>query len=132
MVYGLCVLVLWKYVIWGKSKKLVNNIQTKQICFKILRINVWTNEGNKKMFYLMIHSTHLQLYGIGHIRTTKIAREEFCCHHMAYSFQLAAWVILYAPSHIQDSINHGLCYTSHGTLARNEQMSELINKWMNL
>ena len=32
-------------------------------------------------------------------------------------FRLAAIVILYALSHRQDRKDHGLCYTSHGTLA---------------
>ena len=43
---------------------------------------------------------------------------------MGYSFRLAAWVILYAPSHIHDSIYRGLWYTSRGALAgsRNSSM----------
>ena len=51
-------------------------------------------------------------------------REETCCHHMGYSFRVTARVLLYAPSHIQDSTYHGLCYTSHGALAgtRNSSM----------
>ena len=46
------------------------------------------------------------------------------CRHMGYSFRLTARVILYAPSHRQDSTYHGLCYTSHGALAvtRNSSM----------
>ena len=45
--------------------------------------------------------------------------------HMGYSFRLAASVLLYAPSHRQDSTYHGLCYTSRGTLTgtRNSSMS---------
>ena len=43
---------------------------------------------------------------------------------MGYSFWLAAWVLLYAPSHRQDSTYHDLCYTSRGALAgtRNSSM----------
>ena len=43
---------------------------------------------------------------------------------MGYSFQLTARVLLYAPSHRQDSTYHSLCYTSHGALAgpRNSSM----------
>ena len=43
---------------------------------------------------------------------------------MGYSFRLTARVLLYAPSHRQDSTYHGLCYTSRGTLAgtRNSSM----------
>ena len=36
---------------------------------------------------------------------------------MGYSFRLTAMVLLYAPSHKQDSSYHGLCYTSRGALA---------------
>ena len=46
-----------------------------------------------------------------------MAREETRCRHMAYSFQLVAKVLLYAPSHRQDSTYLGLCYTSRGALA---------------
>ena len=34
------------------------------------------------------------------------------CRHIGYSFRLAARVLLYAPSHRQDSTYHGLCYIS--------------------
>ena len=44
-------------------------------------------------------------------------REETRCHYMGYSFQLAARVLLYAPSHRQDNTYHGLCYTSRAELA---------------
>ena len=51
-------------------------------------------------------------------------RKETRCHHIGYSFWLTARVILYAPSHRQDSTYHGLCYTSRGALAgtRNSSM----------
>ena len=38
-------------------------------------------------------------------------------NHIGYSFQLAARVLLYAPSLRQDSTYHSLCYTSRGALA---------------
>ena len=43
---------------------------------------------------------------------------------MGYSFRLTASVLLYAPSHRQDSTYHALCYTSRGALAgtRNSSM----------
>ena len=43
---------------------------------------------------------------------------------MGCSFRLAARVLLYVPSHRQDSTYHGLCYTSCGALAgmRNSSM----------
>ena len=43
-------------------------------------------------------------------------REETCCRHIGYSFRLTARVLLYGPSHRQDSTYHGLCYTSRGAL----------------
>ena len=51
------------------------------------------------------------------LRTILIVRNETRCHHMGYSFRLAARVLLYAQSHRQDNTYHGLCYTSRGTLA---------------
>ena len=57
-------------------------------------------------------------------KTTQIARKETRCHHMGYSFRLAASVLLYASSHRQDNTYHGLCYISCGALTgtRNSSM----------
>ena len=51
-------------------------------------------------------------------------REETHCHHMGFSFRLAARVLLYASSYRQDNTYHSLCYTSSGALAgtRNSSM----------
>ena len=72
------------------------------------------------MFYLMTHSTHF-IYGYMAsdiwLRTILIVRKETRCRHIGYSFRLAARVLLYAPSHRQDSTYHGVCYTSRGTMA---------------
>ena len=79
------------------------------------------------MFYLTTHSTHF-IYGYMAsdiwLRTILIVREETRCRHIGYSFRLAARVLLYAPSHRQDSTYHGLWYTSRGALAgtRNSSM----------
>ena len=43
-------------------------------------------------------------------------REETWCHHMGYSFRLAAMVLLYASSHRQDNTHYSLYYTSRGAL----------------
>ena len=76
-------------------------------------------EGRKEMFYLTTHSTHF-IYGYMAsdiwLRTILIVRKETCCRHIGYSFRLTARVLLYAPSHRQDSTYHGLCYTSRGAL----------------
>ena len=81
----------------------------------------------REMFYLTTHSTHF-IYGYMAsdiwLRTILIVREETRCRHIGYSFRLAARVLLYAPSHRQDSTYHGPCYTSRGALAgtRNSSM----------
>ena len=49
------------------------------------------------------------------LRTILIVREETRCRHIGYSFRVTARVLLYAPSHRQDSTYH-LCYTSRGAL----------------
>ena len=58
------------------------------------------------------------------LRTILIVRKETRCRHIGCSFRLTAMVLLYAPSHRQDSTYHGLCYTSRGALAgtRNSSM----------
>ena len=84
-------------------------------------------QGRKEMFYLTTHSTHF-IYGYMAsdiwLRTILIVRKETRCRHIGYSFRLTARVLLYAPSHRQDSTYHGLCYTSRGALAgtRNSSM----------
>ena len=80
----------------------------------------------KEMFYLMTHSTHfIYSYMASDIwpKIIQIAREESHSSHMGYSFRLAARVLLYAPSHRQDSTYHGLWYTSHGALAGTRKSS---------
>ena len=51
------------------------------------------------------------------LRTILIVRKETRCRHTGYSWRLTARVLLYAPSHRQDSTYNGLCYTSRGALA---------------
>ena len=80
------------------------------------------------MFYLTTHSTHF-IYGYM-ASNIQIGREETRCRHIGYSFRLAARVLLYAPSHKQDSIYHSLCYTSRGALdgTRNSSMGPPYSK----
>ena len=79
------------------------------------------------MFYLTTHSTHF-IYGYMAsdiwLMTILIVRKETRCRHIGYSLRLTARVLLYAPSHRQDSTYNGLCYTSRGALAgtRNSSM----------
>ena len=81
---------------------------------------MYRKEGRKEMFYLTTHSTHF-IYGYVAsdiwLRTILIVRKETRCRHIGYSFRLTARVLLYAPSHKQDSTYHGLWYTSRGALA---------------
>ena len=86
-----------------------------------------TRERRERNFYLATHSTHfIYSYMASDIwlRTILIVRKETRCRHIGYSYWLTARVLLYAPSHRQDSTYHGLCYTSHGALAgtRNSSM----------
>ena len=73
---------------------------------RAVKVGSLLTEGRKEMFYLTTLSTHfyLRLYGVRHMVKD-------------YSFRLAARVLLYAPSHRQDSTYHDLCYTSCGALA---------------
>ena len=84
-------------------------------------------EGRNEMFYLTTHSTHF-IYGYMTsdiwLRTILIVRKESRCRHISYFYRLTARVLLYAPSHRQDSTHHSLCYTSRRALAgtRNSSM----------
>ena len=78
------------------------------------RNNCFCEIGRKEMIYLTTHLTHfIYSYMASDIwlRTILILRKETCFRHIGYSFRLAARVLLYAPSHRQDSKYHGLCYT---------------------
>ena len=68
-------------------------------------------------FYLV---TWRQTYG----KWPHRLREDSRCSHISYSFRLAARVLLYAPSHRQDSTYHILCYyTNRGALAGTKNSS---------
>ena len=88
---------------------------------------VRSSQREREMFYLTTHSTHF-IYGYMTsdiwLRTILTVRKETRCRHIGYSFRLTERVLLYAPSHRQDSTYHGLCYTSRGALAgtRNSSM----------
>ena len=75
-------------------------------------------EGNV-LFNDALNTFYLRLYGVTHMVKDHLdsEREETQCHHMGYSFRLAARVLLYASSHRQDNTYHGLFYTSCGALA---------------
>ena len=77
------------------------------------------------LFNDALNTFYLRLYGVRHmVKTILIVRKETRCRHMGYSYRLTARVLLYAPSHRQDSTYHSLCYASRGALAgtRNSSM----------
>ena len=86
-----------------------------------------TNKRENEMFYLTTNSTHF-IYGYMAsdiwLRTILIVRKETRCHHIGYTYQLTARILLYTPSHREDNTYHSLCYTSRGALAgtRNSSM----------
>ena len=60
-------------------------------------------EGNV-LFNDALNTFYLQLYGVGHmVKDHSDSEKGTRCRHMGYSFLLTARVILYAPSHRQDS-----------------------------
>ena len=69
-------------------------------------------EGRKEMFYLMMQSTHF----IYSYKRLPREREETCCCHMGYTFQLAARVIYMHHPTVRIA-HHSLCYTGCGALA---------------
>ena len=82
-------------------------------------------QGNV-LFNDALNTFYLRLYGVRHMVKdhSDSERGNNCYRHMGYSYRLTVRVLLYAPSHRQDSIYHSLCYTSHGALVgtRNSSM----------
>ena len=59
-----------------------------------------------------------------------MAREETCCHLMGYSIQLTARVLLYAPSHGQDSTYHDLISQPWSSGWNKKYCDRLGGKWL--
>ena len=84
-------------------------------------------KGRKEMFYLTMHSTHF-IYGyngVGHmVKDHSDSERGNPLPPHGLLFPTNSKVLLYAPSHRQDSTYHSLCYTSRGALAgtRNSSM----------
>ena len=76
------------------------------------------NEGNV-LFNDALNTFYLRLYGVGHM-----VKDQSDSKRGKPLLRLAARVLLYAPSHRQDSTYHSLCYASRGSLAgtRNSSM----------
>ena len=77
----------------------------------ILSLIFVRRKAGNVLFNDALNTFYLRLYGVGHMVKD-------------HSFRLTARVLLYAPSHRQDSTYHSLCYTSRGALAgmRNSSM----------
>ena len=74
-------------------------------------------EGNV-LFNDALNTFYLRLYGVRHmVKDHSDSEKGTRCRHIGYAYRLAAQVLLYAPSHRQDSTYHSLCYTSCGALA---------------
>ena len=78
----------------------------------------------RKCFILndALNTFYLRLYGIRHMVKDHSDSEKG-------NLLPPHRVLLYAPSHRQDSTYHGLCYTSHGALAGNT-LSVEITKYL--
>ena len=87
-------------------------------------LRLYGKKGNV-LFNNTLNTFYLRLYGVGHMvqNHSDSEREETHCRHMGYSFRLAARVLLYAPSHRQDSTYHSLCYKSRGVLGETRYSS---------
>ena len=94
-------------------------------------LNLPTLRKRKEMFYLTTHSTHF-IYGYMAsdiwLRTILIVREETRCRHIGHSFRLTARVLLYAPSHRQDSTYHG--FGNFVTLVVEHWLEREIAQWV--
>ena len=108
-----------------EQNKKKNVFLIRQIIRVLTKRLMSRKEGNV-IFNDALNTFYLRLYGVRHMVKdhSDSEREETRCHHMGYSFRLAARFLLYAPSHRQDSTHHGFCYTSRGALAgtRNSSM----------
>ena len=98
------------------------NVPLREHLFK-MHIN-GRKEGNV-LFNDALNTFHLRLYGIGHMvkdHSDSKRGSPLLPHEL---LRLTARVLLYAPSHRQDSTYHGLCCTSRGALVHiNESNSE--------
>ena len=70
------------------------------------------------LFNDTLNTFYLRLYGVRHmVKDHSDSKRGNPLPQHGLSFRLAARVLLYAPSHRQDSTYHSLWYTSRGALA---------------
>ena len=81
-------------------------------------------EGNV-LFNDALNTLYLRLYGVGHmVKDHSDSERGNPLPPHGLLFPINSNGFLYAPSHRQDSTNHGLCYTSHGALAGTRNRSD--------
>ena len=76
------------------------------------------------LFNDALNTFYLRLYGVRHmVKDHSDSQKGNRCRHNGYSYRLTARVLLYVPSHRQDSTYHGLWYISRDTLAGTKNSS---------
>ena len=108
-IISLCRIILYNSGKQEGRKEMFHLMEGRKEMFHLMMHSthfIYGYMGEREMFYLTMHSTHF-IYGYMasdiRLRTILIVREETRCCHMGYSFWLTARVLLYAPSHRQDS-----------------------------
>ena len=77
------------------------------------------------LFNNALNTFYLRLYGVEHMvkdHSDSERQNPLLPHGLLFP------VLLYAPSHRQDSTYHSLCYTSHGALAGTRNSLIIINE----
>ena len=100
--------------LWDGAHKLSLAANFSSYLYGPLQINVQI---------VLLKNTGDDLRLIGQFSLVK--EEAHCCNYTGYFIQLAASVLLYIPTHRQDSSYLSICYSSCGTLdgTRNSSMS---------
>ena len=108
----------------------VKVLSDKFLIFPVLILFCLKKKHDKKEGNVVVNATlntfYLPLYGVGHMVDDYSERERERERDPANTHthtRLAARVLLYEQSHIQDSTYHSLCYICRGTLAETRNRS---------
>ena len=118
MIHSTC--FIYGYTVVSNVVKVSICTGTTQIC-----VFIYSVAGRKEMFYLTTHSKHF-IYGYmasDMVKDHSDSEKGNPLPPYRPLFRLTARVLLYAPSHRQDSTYHGLCYTSREALAGTRNIS---------
>ena len=99
-----------QYTVINNSSFLFVNIWGEFLFVLSLTVGM---KGNV-LFNNILNTFYLRLYGIGHMVNDHSHNER---ENLLPPLHLAARVLLYAPSHRQDSTYHSICYIIHWALA---------------